>query len=55
MAGTLPPKLRTLLDTLRYANLPGALGEDVRAQIDHVEAEVTEMMRRLQQLPPEAP
>ena len=31
MAGTLPPKLRALLDTLRQAELPGALGEDVRA------------------------
>ena len=54
MAGTLPPKLRALLDQLRDANLPEKLGEDVRAQIDQVEAEVTDVMKRLER-DPEAP
>jgi len=46
MAALLPPKLRALLDTLRHADLPGPLGEDVRAQLDQVEAEVTDLMLR---------
>jgi len=54
MAGTLPPKLRALLDLLRAAELPGRLGEDVRMQIDQVEAEATDVMQRLQRAP-EAP
>jgi len=54
MAGLIPPKLRALLDTLRHADLPAPLGEDVRAQIDQVEAEVTDLAQRLQRHP-EAP
>jgi len=54
MAGTLPPKLRALLDTLRTADLPGRLGEDVRMQIDQVEAEATDLMQKAQRAP-EAP
>jgi hypothetical protein len=46
MAGELPPKLRALLDQLRHAELPGDLGEDVRMQIDQVEAEVTDVMKK---------
>jgi hypothetical protein len=54
MAGTLPPKLRALLDTLRAANLPGDLGDELRAEIDQVEAEVTDVMQRLPEIPPPA-
>ena len=54
MAGQIPPKLRALLALLRDADLPGRLGEDVRMQIDQVEAEVTDVMQRLQRAP-EAP
>jgi hypothetical protein len=56
MAGTLPPKLKALLDTLREANLPGDHGDAIRAQIDQVEAEVTDVMKRLErwpEIPPE--
>jgi hypothetical protein len=52
MAGTLPPKLKALLDTLRDANLPGDRGDEIRAQIDQVEAEVTDLMQRLPEIPP---
>ena len=51
MAGTLPPKLKALLDTLREANLPGDHGDAIRAQIDQVEAEVTDVMKRLERWP----
>jgi hypothetical protein len=52
MAGTLPPKLKVLLDTLRAAELPEAVGEAIRVQIDQVEAEVTDVMQRLPEIPP---
>ena len=57
MAGTLPPKLRALLDLLRAAELPGRLGEDVRMQIDQVEAEATDVMKKAhpELFKPEAP
>ena len=54
MAGQIPPKLHALLALLRAADLPGRLGEDVRMQIDQVEAEITDVMLRLQRAP-EAP
>jgi LSD1 subclass zinc finger protein len=63
MAGTLPPKLKALLDYIRGAELlacagcgtmPAITGEHLRMQIDQVEAEVTDVMLRLQRAP-EAP
>ena len=46
MAGIVPPKLKTLLDLLRYADLEGELGERIRVLIDEVEAEITEVLQR---------
>lgn len=46
MAGLLPPKLRALLDQLRYVELGGDIGDEIRAQIDQVEAEVTDVMKK---------
>ena len=63
MAGLLPPKLKALLDYIRGAELlpcagcgqmPAITGERLREQIDQVEAEVTDLMVRLQRHP-EAP
>ena len=51
MAGQLPPKTRALLDALRALSLPGEEGEIVRALIDQVEAEVSDLMLRLQRKP----
>ena len=54
MAGLVPPKLKALLDTLRDANLPGEQGEQIRMQIDQVEAESTALLQQLERRPPPA-
>ena len=60
MAGLLPPKLKALLDYIRGAELlpcarcgqmPAVTGERLREQIDQVEAEITDVMLRLQRAP----